>query len=190
MDIFEKWEYIKNTNELYMVSNYGRVKSMPREIITPFGKYYTKEKILKGSKNKKGYVQVEFRINNKRNINTIHRLVLSAFVENPLNKPQINHKDGNKENNRVDNLEWVTQEENMKHAIKHNLIVNPSGRNARNFKYLYSSEENKNIKNMTALEIAKYINENIKKCNVISTANNIRGRQKAFGMIFRKEVVQ
>lgn len=188
--MIEEWKYIDNTNNLYMVSNLGKVKSMPRKIKTPYGSYMTKENILKGSKNQKGYIQIEYNINKKRYVQQLHRIVAKVFIPNPLDKPQINHKDGNKENNKVNNLEWVTNKENMQHAYQTGLQYNAFGKEARNFKYSYSSNENDNIKNMTALEIAKYINKNIKKCNVVSTASNIRQREKAFKMTFRKEVVQ
>lgn len=82
--------------------------------------------IHRGSRNKrrfgnttdKGYKSVLIRDNGRMRTVFVHRLVAMAFVPNPQNKPQVNHKDGNKQNNRPDNLEWVTLEENMKHRAE------------------------------------------------------------------------
>lgn len=85
------------------------------------------KKIVKGYIEKNGYIRV--RIENKC-LNgvvrtTIHQLVAEAFIPNPENKPFVNHKDLNKLNNNVDNLEWVTHSENMKHAYANNVNVAP-----------------------------------------------------------------
>lgn len=70
-----------------------------------------------------GYLMVKLSKNGKHKNHLVHRLVGQAFVLNPLNKPQINHKDGNKLNNDYTNLEWVTHQENADHAKKNNLMA-------------------------------------------------------------------
>lgn len=96
----EKQEIWKRINGYpdYQVSNFGRVKSN-RKILTPWN-------------DGKGYMKVELHGKSMR----VHRLVAQAFIPNPENKKQINHKDGNKSNNDSSNLEWCTNSENTKHA--------------------------------------------------------------------------
>ena len=78
-----------------------------------------KENILKGTPDKDGYLKVSLKDNNDKTKRlSIHRIVAEQFILNKENKPIVNHKDGNKQNNCVDNLEWCTQKENVKHAIE------------------------------------------------------------------------
>ena len=70
--------------------------------------------------NTKGYLMVD--LSTKKRAVKLHRLVAIAFLDNPENKPQVNHIDGNKKNNNASNLEWVTNSENQKHAYKHGLM--------------------------------------------------------------------
>lgn len=105
-----KWEYIEELNNLYLVSDTGIIKKSKTR------------KILKTKLNEKGYEIVVIMIKGKKHILRVHRLVAKAFIPNPNNLPQVNHIDGNKLNNCVNNLEWVTNEENYAHAIKNNLI--------------------------------------------------------------------
>jgi hypothetical protein len=79
------------------------------------------DKLLTPSKNAKGYLEVWLSFNNKVKKYRVNRLVALAFIPNPEDKEQVNHKDGNKENNYKDNLEWTTCSENLKHAYRENL---------------------------------------------------------------------
>lgn len=67
---------------------------------------------------KNGYQSIDLRIDNKYIRYLLHRLVAQSFIPNPENKPEINHKDGDKTNNHISNLEWMTKEENIEHSIK------------------------------------------------------------------------
>ena len=114
----------------YALSNEGKVYSgrgikndentgrISRIIHDDINKY----KELKGSKDSKGYLCLDLRgKNGKLNYPKIHRLVAEVFLENPENLPQVNHIDGNKTNNNVENLEWVTNKDNRIHALENGL---------------------------------------------------------------------
>lgn len=96
----EYWKPVVGYEGLYEVSNWGRVKSLPRNGTVKYAR------ILKFHTNRQGYLQVGLCKNNKLKIFLVHRLVAEAFLPNPDNLPEVNHKDENKTNNSVDNLEW------------------------------------------------------------------------------------
>lgn len=109
--MIEEWKEIIQYKNQYEISNLGRVKMLSYK--TSDGRKL-KEKIRKTYKNNSGYLMIT--IKNKHYL--IHRLVAEAFIPNPNNLPQINHKDENKENNRVDNLEWCTTKYNNNYGTK------------------------------------------------------------------------
>lgn len=111
----EIWKDIPGYEGYYQISNTGRVKSLSRKINynhPKFSKRSMEEKIL-SPKITNGYLGINLYINKKRRSFLIHRLVAEAFIPNPLNLPQVNHKDENKFNNSVNNLEWCTLEYNL-----------------------------------------------------------------------------
>jgi len=116
------WKSIKGYEGYYEVSDDGRVRSLDR-IVKNFGDYqrHLKGKEMKLTMANNGYYVVNLRKKRSAKVFTVHTLVAQAFIDNPNNYPTVNHKDGNKLNNRVDNLEWVSYGENNVHAIVHNL---------------------------------------------------------------------
>lgn len=100
---------IDGYEDLYEVSQNGEVKSL------------LKNRLLKPWKHKKGYLVVTLTKDKKHNHFYVHRLVAEAFIPNPKNLPQVNHIDGNKENNCVTNLEWCNDDENRIHAYRNGL---------------------------------------------------------------------
>lgn len=120
----EIWKNIEGYKGLYQISNLGRVRSLDRYIKYGFGMRKIKGKIKKNQilKNK-GYNIIVLSKDNKKKTFLVHRLVALHFISNPDNKPQVNHIDGDKENNSVENLEFVTNQENRDHAIENGLVL-------------------------------------------------------------------
>lgn len=116
----EIWKPVVGLEGKYEVSDEGNVRSVDRFITGIDGvRQHRKGKMLSVHYNHKGYNRVQL---GKQGSIVVHQIVAKAFIPNPNNKPQVNHIDGNKENNSVDNLEWVTLQENMEHAKKHGLL--------------------------------------------------------------------
>ena len=116
--IEEIFKDVKGYEELYQVSNFGRVKSLGNG-----NSNNSKERILKPSKNSKGYFQVHLSKNGKSKMCKIHRLVAQTFIPNPNNLTEINHIDEDKTNNRVENLEYCTHEYNCNYGTRIERIV-------------------------------------------------------------------
>ena len=118
----EIWKEIPGYNGIYFVSNKGRVKSVDHYLDGRRGSGKQNGRFLKFQKDKKGYLRASLSLNKKRFQTGVHRLVANAFIPNPDNKPQVNHKDGDKENNNDWNLEWNTNQENQIHAVLNGLV--------------------------------------------------------------------
>ena len=114
----EEWKAVLGYEGLYEVSNLGRVRSLPHEVPTKIGTRISSGRVMKLQPFKSGYMGVCLSKGNKQALKTVHRLVAEAFIENPDNLPQVNHKDENKANNSVDNLEWVTAIENNNYGTR------------------------------------------------------------------------
>lgn len=109
-----------------MPTEWRKSKSCPFFLASPEGGIMVADtgKMARIMDNGHGYKQVQIMRNNKRYTKYVHRLVAECFIENPNNEPEVNHKDGNKANNKVENLEWCTRSENQKHSYRIGLRPN------------------------------------------------------------------
>lgn len=140
---------------LYLISNQGRVKR--KGYFTTHNRYWN-EKILKNIEHDDGYLAVNILTKEgttDRRVIPVHRLVAETFIPNPNNKPEVNHKNGNKMWNEVNNLEWVTSSENEKHAHDNNLQVMKKTNTSKKI-----SESNLKFTKEQCNEIIEYYNEN------------------------------
>lgn len=138
----EIWKDVVGYEGYYQVSNLGRVRSLDRIVRHKNGiitKY--KSKIISQAKNRYGYIMVRLSKNCITTSFSVHRLVAIAFIDYDENRPEVNHIDGNKENNCVDNLEWCTRSQNIIHACKKGLRDTCKKSSIKNFKI--ASEKNK-----------------------------------------------
>ena len=112
----ELWKNIWGFTGYYQVSNMGRVRGVERLVKHKSGRRMAPARLLKPGKNEFGYVIVLLSKQNKAKCMRVSRLVAKAFIPNPLNLPEVNHKKGNKGDNRATQLEWCTISANKKHA--------------------------------------------------------------------------
>ena len=117
--MIEEWRPVVGYEGLYEVSNTGRVRSLDMYVKSRYGNYRLhKGKVLSPAKDKNGYLKVNLCYNGKDKIIRVHRLVTEAFIPNPDNLPEVNHKDEDKTNNRVENLEWCDRSYNINYGTR------------------------------------------------------------------------
>lgn len=144
----EIWKDIPNYEGYYQVSSLGRVKSLKREVIKGRGNgiHIVEEKILAQHLSKdRGYSCVQLQKNKDIKFKGVHQLVGLAFIPNPLKKRTVNHIDGDKTNNRLDNLEWHTYREQILHRINVLGIHQPMGAECKFSKPLYQYDADFNL---------------------------------------------
>lgn len=133
LSIIELWRDVSNFEGYYQVSNFGRVRGLPRT--DRLGRRIN-PKVLTLQRDKDGYSVVNLTKNENVKAVKVHRLVAIAFLSNECGLPEVNHIDGNKSNNRADNLEWCTHKSNHVHARKTGLICQ-TGESSVNHKLTY-----------------------------------------------------
>lgn len=130
------WKPVVGYEKLYKISTMGEILSCEKYA----GRSFRKEKIIATFEDKTGYVKVNLYKDNKHKQLYVHRIVAEAFIPNPLNLQQVNHKDGNKSNNNLSNLEWCSPSENIKHAYSTGLKQGKKGKNHPMFGKKHSIE--------------------------------------------------
>lgn len=167
------WKPVKGYEGLYEVSNKGRIKSLSRLRQGNGKKGILKERILKGTVNSDGYPHVKLYKDGVKTIFKVHRLVVETFIESDIERQYINHKDGNKVNNKVSNLERCTPSENVVHAYENKLNNVKLDIDMEEFTRMV--DEGKYIR-----EIAEYF-----KCS----KSTVRNRAKKHNIKITKEVI-
>ena len=131
----EIWKDIQGYEGFYQISNLGNVKSLERVIDKGNGiLQHRKERIMNKRESVDGYYIAKLNVNKKSTSIAIHILVARHFIDNPNNYPEVNHKDCNRKNNQVDNLEWCTHQQNVEHSKQLGHYKTKSGCDNPNYK--------------------------------------------------------
>ncbi len=172
----EEWKEIEGFSD-YQISNLGRVKSLKRN----------KEKILKAVDGSRHYLYISLYSLNKKSTYTIHRLVLKAFkLIDDFELLQCNHIDGNKQNNSIDNLEWCTNTENIRHAFKTGLLVGRKGEDNPMYGK-HPSEETR--KKMSEKQKCRHASEETKE-KLSKIRSKLRGETNPYHKLTEKQVLE
>lgn len=142
------WKDITGYEDAYKISDSGEVWSKDRMCVDSKGrKRFREGQKINPDIAPNGYYRVTLAKDGKKKQKYLHRLLAELFIPNPLNLPQVNHKDGNKLNCKMENLEWVSAQENVIHAYKHGLINHVRGIDHPNYgKYGSKSKKAKRVK--------------------------------------------
>jgi len=180
----ENWKDIQGYEGIYQISDKGNVKSLPREWVWGNGAVRRRgELILKPGLNSAGYLSINMVTNGTSKNVVVHRLVAKAFIPNPEVKAEVNHINGDKTDNRVENLEWCSREENQQHAYDTNLHKRTRAVCAENCRKLFSKPVMQLTKDGKELNVFPSENE-AERLTGINQANInacIHGKAKSAG---------
>lgn len=150
----EIWKDICGFEGLYQVSNLGRVKCLSRAKWNGRAFHFTNEKIMKPIPNNDGYLNIGLTKDKLRKHFPIHRLVTEAFIHNPENKPCVDHINTIRNDNRVENLRWVTRKENMNNPLtKNNISKINSGTNHPMYGRKHSEETKSKLSEARSIDV-------------------------------------
>ncbi len=159
----EVWKAVPGYESYYEVSNQGRVRSLERRTTDRLGRPFVRYgKVLSLNTEAKGYKSIRLCVETKHRIFKVHRLVASAFLPAPAAGQQINHMNGIKDDNRPENLEWVTPEQNMRHAFSNGLGRSSLGE--KNTRAILCSDDVRYIRQMSVEGVS---------CAAISRSYNV-----------------
>ena len=176
-----EWRDILGYEGYLQVSDTGQIRSVERYVNHRGGSLMLiKPKIIKSFPDPKGYLKVRTSVNNKKTCIKVHRAVAEAFIPNPEHKPQVDHIDGDKTNNNVSNLRWVSNRENFDYSVQ-------NGMREKSFEVLQRSINNPEIKRLAVLGAIKKCQKKTycfdKSGNLIGVYNSAKEAAKAFGGI-------
>lgn len=178
--MIEIWKDIQGYEGCYQVSNLGVVRSLDRFVRNGNGEYFRKGSVLAYSLACGGYPRVSLNKSGKSKDKKIHRLVAEVFIPNDKNLVAVNHIDGNKLNNRVDNLEWVSYSENMKHSFRNKTHTPGANRKKLSDRDVIEIRRWKATTNITYADLAKHYGVNpANVCNIVKN----KARTKAYGLV-------
>lgn len=128
------WKDIKGYEGLYKIHEDGTILAAPKTWYCGHGSGSMRtdgERVVSSHKNQEGYIKVNLRKEGKVKMMSVHRLLAVAFIPNPENLPMVNHIDGVKTNNAIENLEWCTNRDNILHAVRTGLLVQKKGEESK-----------------------------------------------------------
>lgn len=141
-----RWKHIEGYGDRYKLSDTGVVISCKRKMWNGKVFWESKDRILTPYPSKIGYYTYALSKENRTKLVYVHRLVATHFITNPEKKLQVNHKDGNKKNNELSNLEWVSCKENIQHAFRTGLTTAPDRKGAKNSQARLGEKEVREIR--------------------------------------------